>query len=94
MPLSLLYNQLSFLKCLFQLLLESIQIVVAFAQVLEWYTSTLEVRMLKGVGVRISSWVQWATYQIKIESRPFYFFSKSFDKSVGQTNTEFTLKIQ
>lgn len=28
------------------------------AQMLEWYTSTLEVRMPQGVGVRISFWVQ------------------------------------
>ena len=29
-----------------------------YAQVLEWYTSTLEVRMPQGVGVRVSSWVR------------------------------------
>ena len=27
-------------------------------QVLEWYTSTLEVRMSQDVGVRVSSWIQ------------------------------------
>jgi hypothetical protein len=41
------------LKRLFRLLPESIA-----AQVLEWYTSTLEVRMPQGLGVRVSSWVQ------------------------------------
>ena len=29
------------------------------------------------VGVRVPSCVRWATYQVKIESRPFYFLPKA-----------------
>jgi hypothetical protein len=47
-----------------------------FAQVLEWYTSALEVRMSQDVGVRVSSWVRLGTSQVKLTSPFFYFRSK------------------
>lgn len=46
-------------QVLVSIVIESMQAIIgSFAQVLEWYTSTLEVRMSQDVGVRVSSWVQ------------------------------------
>lgn len=62
---------IQFFCCFTQVFISTV--VEKYAQMLEWYTSTLEVRMPQGVGVRVSFWVLNRTFLQKYEKSGFLF---------------------